>query len=50
LAAGENGRVPMPFASVLRDNLTEAVAQGDGDKDFAALARVTSRRANLIKP
>jgi len=47
LMAGEQGRVPMPFASVLRDNLIEAIAQGDGDKDFAALARVASRRANL---
>jgi 3-hydroxyisobutyrate dehydrogenase-like beta-hydroxyacid dehydrogenase len=47
LAAGEQGQVPMPFASVLRDNLIEAIAQGDGDKDFAALARVASRRANL---
>ena len=49
LAAGEDGHVPMPFASVLRDNLIEAVAQGDGSKDFAALARVASRRAGLIK-
>src|SRR3954451_23808644 len=38
LGAGRRrGRhVPMPFASVLRDNLIEAVAQGDGGKDFAA--------------
>ena len=50
LAAGEDGGVPMPFASVLRDNLIEAVAQGDGAKDFAALARVTSRRAKLPGP
>jgi len=49
LAAGEQGRVPMPFASVLRDNLLEAIAQGDGDRDFAALARVASRRANLTE-
>jgi len=49
LAAGEQGRVPMPFASVLRDNLLEAIAQGDGDKDFAALARVASRRAKLTE-
>ena len=49
LAAGEQGRVPMPFASVLRDNLLEAIAQGDGDKDFAALAQVASRRANLTE-
>lgn len=47
LAAGEQGRVPMPFASVLRDHLLEAVAQGDGDKDFAALARVAARHARL---
>jgi 3-hydroxyisobutyrate dehydrogenase-like beta-hydroxyacid dehydrogenase len=47
LAAGEEAHVPMPFASVLRDNLIEAVAQGDGNKDFAALARVTARRAGL---
>jgi 3-hydroxyisobutyrate dehydrogenase-like beta-hydroxyacid dehydrogenase len=49
LAAGEQGRVPMPFASVLRDNLLEAVAQGDGEKDFVALARVASRRAKLAE-
>jgi 3-hydroxyisobutyrate dehydrogenase-like beta-hydroxyacid dehydrogenase len=47
MAAGEQGRVPLPFASVLRDNLIDAVAHGDGERDFAALARVASRRANL---
>ncbi len=47
LQAGDEAGVPLPFASVLRDNLLEAVARGDGDKDWAALARVVHRRAGL---
>lgn len=43
-AAGAAG-VPMPFASVLRDGLIEAISHGDGDKDLAALARVSARRS-----
>jgi hypothetical protein len=35
----------MPFASVLRDNLLDAIAHGDGDKDFAGLATVAARRS-----
>ncbi|MGU3358962.1 NAD(P)-dependent oxidoreductase [Methylobacterium sp. M6A4_1b] len=42
-AAGAAG-VPMPFASVLRDNLIEAIGHGDADKDLAALAEVARRR------
>ncbi|AWN40819.1 NAD(P)-dependent oxidoreductase [Methylobacterium durans] len=45
LAAAETVGVSMPFASALRDNLIEAIAQGDGDKDLAALARVVARRS-----
>ncbi|MDR7038721.1 3-hydroxyisobutyrate dehydrogenase-like beta-hydroxyacid dehydrogenase [Methylobacterium sp. BE186] len=45
LAAAEAVGVPMPFASALRDTLIEAIAQGDGDKDLAALARVAARRS-----
>ena len=45
LAAADAVGVPMPFASVLRDNLIDAMAHGDGDKDLAALARVASRRS-----
>ena len=45
LAAGEAVNVPMPFASVLRDNLLDAIAHGDGDKDFAGLATVAARRS-----
>lgn len=44
LAASEAACVPMPFAGVLRDNLIDAIAHGDGDKDLAALARVAARR------
>ena len=45
LEAGEAAAVPLPFASVLRDNLLDAIAHGDGDRDFAALATVAARRS-----
>lgn len=45
LAAGQSRHVPLPFASVLRDNLLEAIAQGDGERDWAALAQVAMRRS-----
>jgi len=45
LAAGDQANVPMPLASLVRDNLLEAIAAGDGDKDFAALALVAQRHA-----
>jgi 3-hydroxyisobutyrate dehydrogenase-like beta-hydroxyacid dehydrogenase len=45
LAAGEGARVPLPFASVLRDSFLEAIAHGDGELDWAALADVSRRRA-----
>ncbi|GJE61814.1 NAD(P)-dependent oxidoreductase [Methylobacterium trifolii] len=45
LQAAEAVGCPMPFASVLRDGLIEAMAHGDADKDLAALARVSARRS-----
>jgi hypothetical protein len=39
--------VPLPFASVLRDNYLDALAHGDGSKDWSAISRVTARRAGL---
>jgi len=45
LAAGDGANVPLPLGSLLRDNLLEAMAAGDGDRDFAALALVAQRRA-----
>jgi 3-hydroxyisobutyrate dehydrogenase-like beta-hydroxyacid dehydrogenase len=45
LAAAETVNVALPVGSVVRDNLIEVLAQGDGDKDFAVLGRVAARRA-----
>lgn len=47
LEAGEEANVPLPFASVLRDNYLDALAHGDGAKDWSAIARVAARRAGL---
>jgi 3-hydroxyisobutyrate dehydrogenase-like beta-hydroxyacid dehydrogenase len=47
LEAGEHANVPLPFASVLRDNYLDALAHGDGGKDWSAVARVALRRAGL---
>ena len=45
LAAADAQRVPMPFASVLRENFLDALAHGAGERDWAALAEVSARRA-----
>ena len=45
LAAAEASSTPMPLCSLLRDNLLEVMARGDGDKDFAVLGEVAARRA-----
>ncbi|HTR05584.1 MAG TPA: NAD(P)-dependent oxidoreductase [Paraburkholderia sp.] len=45
LAAADAVATPMPVASVLRDSLLEAVAHGDGERDFAVLGKVAARRA-----
>lgn len=45
LAAGEKVNVPLPFASVLRDAFLDAIAHGDGNKDWAAIALGAARRA-----
>jgi 3-hydroxyisobutyrate dehydrogenase-like beta-hydroxyacid dehydrogenase len=47
LDAGEAANVPLPFASVLRDNYLDALAHGDGAKDWSAISRVSARRAGL---
>ena len=47
LAAGEKMNVPLPFASVLRDAFLDAIANGDGNKDWAAIALGAARRAGL---
>jgi 3-hydroxyisobutyrate dehydrogenase-like beta-hydroxyacid dehydrogenase len=45
LAAAKDVRVPMPLADVVHESLLEAVAHGDGERDLAALAVVSMRRA-----
>jgi 3-hydroxyisobutyrate dehydrogenase-like beta-hydroxyacid dehydrogenase len=45
LEAGSDASVPLPIASLARDNLLDAIAHGDGKKDWAALADVSRRRA-----
>lgn len=47
LQAGEAARVPMPFASILRDHLLEAIAAGKADSDWTMLAEVASHHAGL---
>jgi len=47
LKAGEQANVPLPFASVLRDAFIDAIANGDADEDWSAIARVAARKAGL---
>ncbi|MEU8921263.1 NAD(P)-dependent oxidoreductase [Kitasatospora sp. NPDC048545] len=47
LEAGAARHVPLPFGSILRDAFLDALAHGDGDKDWAAVAAVARRRAGL---
>lgn len=45
LQAGEAENTPLPIASLLRDHFIQAIAQGDADKDWAALAAGAFRNA-----
>ncbi|QNB12512.1 NAD(P)-dependent oxidoreductase [Paraburkholderia tropica] len=45
LAAADAVSTPLPVASVVRDSLLEAIAHGDGERDFAVLGKVSARRA-----
>ncbi len=47
LAAGEANAVPLPLASLLRDNLLSAVAQGKGELDWSVLAQLAAERAGI---
>jgi 3-hydroxyisobutyrate dehydrogenase-like beta-hydroxyacid dehydrogenase len=47
LQAAEAAQVPLPFASVLRDHFLEAIAAGQADHDWAALAEISARHAGL---
>ena len=47
LAAAEEAAVPMPIASLVRDRFLAALAQGMGDADWSAIARVAYENAGL---
>jgi len=49
LAAAEEAAVPMPMASLVRDRFVAALAQGWGEADWAAIARISSQEAGLRK-
>jgi 3-hydroxyisobutyrate dehydrogenase-like beta-hydroxyacid dehydrogenase len=49
LAAGDANAVPLPIASLVRDQLLTAVAQGKGDLDWSALALIAAERAGIRK-
>ena len=46
-AAADEATAPMPLADVVYESLLEAAASGDGDRDLAALAKVSMRRAGV---
>jgi 3-hydroxyisobutyrate dehydrogenase-like beta-hydroxyacid dehydrogenase len=47
LAAAEQARVPTPSGNACRDRLLGAIAHGDGDKDWAVMAREQARASGL---
>ena len=46
-SAAESTAVPMPLAGVLRDRFLAALARGEGDLDWAAVARIAAVQAGL---
>jgi 3-hydroxyisobutyrate dehydrogenase-like beta-hydroxyacid dehydrogenase len=49
LAAAEEVAAPMPMASLIHDRFVAALAQGLGESDWAAIARVSYQDAGLQK-
>ncbi len=47
LAAAEDAAVPLPLASLIRDRMLAATAQGMGEADWAAIARISFKEAGL---
>jgi 3-hydroxyisobutyrate dehydrogenase-like beta-hydroxyacid dehydrogenase len=47
LEAGEAKHTPLPIASLVRDHMLAAIAQGDADLDWSALALTAFRAAGL---
>jgi len=47
LGAGDVARVPLPSANIYRDRLLSAVAHGDGELDWAVIAREQAQASGL---
>jgi 3-hydroxyisobutyrate dehydrogenase-like beta-hydroxyacid dehydrogenase len=47
LAAGEAANVPLPSCCIYRDSLLSAIARGEGDLDWAVIARVRARASGI---
>ena len=47
MAAANEARVPLPSGNAVRDRLLGAVAHGDGEKDWASVAREQARASGL---
>jgi 3-hydroxyisobutyrate dehydrogenase-like beta-hydroxyacid dehydrogenase len=47
LRAAERAAVPLPFASVVRDQLLSAIARGYGELDWSAIALIAEENAGL---
>jgi 3-hydroxyisobutyrate dehydrogenase-like beta-hydroxyacid dehydrogenase len=47
LAAAEAVDAPMPFASVIRDNVLAAIGRGKEDLDWSATAQLAAENAGL---
>jgi 3-hydroxyisobutyrate dehydrogenase-like beta-hydroxyacid dehydrogenase len=50
LAAAEAAATPMPLASLIQDHFLSAIAHGQGEMDWAGLARVIAENAGLGEP
>jgi 3-hydroxyisobutyrate dehydrogenase-like beta-hydroxyacid dehydrogenase len=50
LQAAERVAAPLPFASVVRDQLLSAIARGYGDLDWCAIALVAEENAGVAPP
>ncbi len=50
LEAAHDLAAPMPFASLMRDNLVSAMAHGQESLDWSSISRVLARNAGLEEP
>jgi hypothetical protein len=50
LEAADAAATPMPLVSLIRDHFLSAIAHGQGEIDWAGLARVIAENAGLDQP